>query len=86
VTFKQGLSGAIDLQKGELPLNTSINIDATGANIAIDGHFASRVFNFQGTASEGIAVNLTDLSIEHGLTSPLARLMQFTRQVRGLKR
>jgi hypothetical protein len=69
VTFQQGLNGTIHLDPklGVLLLNTSINIDATGANIAISGDFASNVFNILGTASQGVTANLTDLTIEHGI-------------------
>jgi hypothetical protein len=69
VTFQQNLSGTITLMQGELDINTSVNVDATNAkNIVIDAHYASRVFGIVGTSSPVITVNLTDLTIERGLS------------------
>jgi hypothetical protein len=68
VKFQKGLSGTITLQMGELDITKDINIDATGANIVIDAHYASSIFAILGAASLGINVGLTNLTIEHGLS------------------
>jgi hypothetical protein len=62
IKFASGLKGrTILLTSGEIPVNTSLNIQGLGAGrLAISGNNASRIFDI---ASDGAAVTITGVTL-----------------------
>ncbi len=66
VNFNSGLSGAITLTTGNLPIGKNLNIVGPGAfQITVDGNNAFQIFN----VPQGVTVNVTGLTLNRGVSA-----------------
>src|SRR5262249_39379703 len=69
IQFAREVHGTITLTTGELAIRSDLTIDGPGADrLTVSGNDASRVFDVVGggSASSGIRVAITGLSVAHG--------------------